>query len=155
MRQGTGKGTVAALALTCVFGATMLLSLATGAGIYRSVTGRVETASERRVGLSYITAKVHSFDEAGGVHVGYFWGQDALYLLQDYDGVTYETILYVYDGHLMELFCQAGWEQEPEAGQAITEAGELRVKQVADDLLRLTYTAAGRTESADLYLRSN
>ena len=33
-------GTIAALTLTCVFGATMLLSLATGAGVYRNVSTR-------------------------------------------------------------------------------------------------------------------
>ena len=64
-RRQTGAGTIAALALTCVFGATLLLSLAAGAGVYRRVADRVERSAGDRVGLTYITAKIHSYDEAG------------------------------------------------------------------------------------------
>ena len=62
-RRQTGAGTIAALALTCVFGATLLLSLAAGAGVYRRVADRVEQSAGDRVGLTYITAKIHSYDE--------------------------------------------------------------------------------------------
>ena len=109
-RRQTGAGTIAALALTCVFGATLLLSLAAGAGVYRRVADRVERSAGDRVGLTYITAKIHSYDEAGTAFAGQFGGQDAVYLLQEVDGLTYETILYVYDGWLMELLCERGWE---------------------------------------------
>ena len=34
MRKQSSAGTLAALMLTCVFGATLLLSLAAGAGVY-------------------------------------------------------------------------------------------------------------------------
>ena len=41
MRRSSGAGTMAALMLTCVFGATLLLSLATGASVYRRVADRL------------------------------------------------------------------------------------------------------------------
>ena len=148
-------GTIAALTLTCVFGATMLMSLATGAIVYRNVTERVESASGRRVGLTYITAKIHAYDQEGQVLAGQFGGQDAVYLLQELDGEMYETILYVYEGQLMELLCEQGWELGPADGMGITGAQALEVSEPEPGLLRLSYTGAdGQTETADIFLRS-
>ena len=148
-------GTIAALTLTCVFGATMLLSLATGALVYRNVAERVESASGRRVGLTYITAKIHAHDQEGRVIAGSFGGQDAVFLLQELDGKIYETILYVYEGQLMELLCEQGWELEPRDGLSITAAEGLDVSEPEPGLLRLSYTGAdGQTETADVFLRS-
>lgn len=155
MRRRGGAGTIAALLLCCVFGVAALLSLTAGAGIYRQVAQRTEDAGERRVGLTYLSAKVRSFDEAGKVLTGTFGGGDALYLLQDIDGLTYETILYVHDGWLKELLCERGWELEPEDGQAITQARGLEAALTEEGLLRLAYTGGdGRTETAVLYVRS-
>lgn len=155
MRRRGGAGTIAALLLCCVFGVAALLSLTAGAGIYRQVAQRVEQSGERRVGLTYLSAKVRSFDEAGKVLTGTFGGGDALYLLQDIDGLTYETILYVHDGWLKELLCERGWELEPEDGQAITQARGLKAALTEEGLLRLAYTGGdGRTETAVLYVRS-
>lgn len=155
MRRQGGAGTIAALLLCCVFGVAALLSLTAGAGIYRQVAQRTEDAGERRVGLTYLAAKVRGFDEAGKVLAGAFGDGDAVYLLQDIDGLTYETILYVHDGWLKELLCERGWELEPEDGQAITPARGLEAALTEEGLLRLAYTGGdGRTETAVLYVRS-
>lgn len=155
MRRQGGAGTIAALLLCCVFGVAALLSLTAGAGIYRQVAQRTEDAGERRVGLTYLAAKVRGFDEAGKVLAGAFGDGDAVYLLQDIDGLTYETILYVHDGWLKELLCERGWELEPEDGQAITPARGLEAALTEEGLLRLAYTGGdGRTETAALYVRS-
>ena len=155
MRRQTGAGAIASLILTCVFGATLLLSLAAGAGVYRRVESRVERGANQRVGITYITAKIQDHDAAGSVYAGEFGGADALYFLEDMDGVGYETILYVHNGYLMELFCEQGWELEPEDGQTITEAQGLSVEETGEGLLRLRYTdASGTTESASVWLRS-
>lgn len=155
MRRQTGAGAIAALILTCVFGVTLLLSLAAGAGAYRRVSERTEQDASTRVGLTYLTAKVHGADRAGAAYAGTFGGVDAVYLLQDMDGLTYETILYVYDGSLRELLCEQGWELAPEDGEIIAEAQSLEVTEPADGLLRLTYTdGGGAVETADIYLRS-
>ena len=155
MRRQTGAGAIASLILTCVFGATLLLSLAAGAGVYRNVAARTERGANTRVGLTYLTAKIHGGDRVDAVYAGTFGENDAVYLLEDVDGLTYETILYVYDGQLRELLCERGWELEPEDGQIIAEARSLAVTEVADGLLRLVYTdGGGATETADIYIRS-
>ena len=147
MRRGSGAGAIAALALTCVFGAALLLSLAVGAGVYRRVADRVEQSAAQRLGLTYITAKIHSYDEAGKVVPAVYVDPsaqeaDAVVLYQDIEGVSYWTILYVYDGWLR-------------VGLPIVEAQSLVVTEPAEGLLHLVYTRAdGSVDTADVYLRS-
>lgn len=155
MRRQSGAGTLAALALTCVFGATLLLSLAAGAMVYRRVADRVQESADARVSLSYITAKLHASDVAGLVERKTFGEGDAVFLYQDLDGITYETILYVYDGYLMEMLCEEGWELDPEFGETVFPAQTLEVSEQTEGLLHLSLTGAdGRTQSADVYIRS-
>ena len=155
MRRMGGAGAVAATVLTCVFATALLLAMTAGASVYRHVGARIESASGERVGLTYITAKIHAADERDGVEAGTFGGADALRLLQDLDGASYETILYVYEGALRELFCERESEPGPEAGQAIADALALRVREEPPGLLRLEYVGAdGRVSTADVYLRS-
>lgn len=155
MRRMGGAGAVAAMALTCLFGTALLLALTAGAGVYRRVGTRIENASRERVGLTYVTAKLHAADETNGVTIEPFGGADAVRLLQDFDGAAYETILYVYDGALRELFRQRGQESGPEAGQVVAEARALRVREETPGLLRLEYVGAdGRVSTADICVRS-
>ena len=156
MRRQTGAGAIASLILTCVFGATLLLSLAAGAGVYRRVQERTERGAAARVGLTYLAAKLRGADAKDTVYAGTFGGGDALYLLEDLGGLTYETILYVYDGQLRELLCEQGWEAEPQDGEPVAAARALTVKEPEPGLLRLEYTdGSGQTEAADIYLRSH
>ena len=155
MRRQSSAGTLAALMLTCVFGATLLLSLAAGAGVYRRVEDRVEESSRSRVSLSYIAAKIHACDRAGMVEIGSFGEGGAVFLYEEYDGYVYETILYVYDGELMEMLCEKGWEMSPEFGEVVSPARALAVTQPKEGLLRLSLTEAdGQVRSADVYVRS-
>ena len=155
MRRQSGAGTLAALALTCVFGATLLLSLAAGASVYRRVADRVEQSAADRVSLSYVTAKIHASDAAGMVEARPYGDGDGIFLYQEFEGVTYETILYVYDGYLMEMLCETDWEMDPEFGEIVTEARELTVEQPAPGLLRMALTGPdGGVQRADVFLRS-
>ena len=155
MRRQSSAGTLAALMLTCVFGATLLLSLAAGAGVYRRVEDRVDESARARVSLSYITTKIHAFDQAGMVKAGSFGDGGAVFLYEEIDGYDYETILYVYDGELMEMLCEKDWEMDPEFGEAVSPAQALTVTQPREGLLRLTLTEAdGQVRTADVYVRS-
>ena len=160
MKRGSAAGTVATLALTCIFGVTMLLGILAGASIYQRVGDRVNRSAEERIGLTYITAKIHGFDALRGengsaVRVGSVNGSDALYFLEDVDGVVYETILYVCDGQLMEMLCMQGAGLDPALGEVIGPAMALEISQPERGLLRLDYTGADGTKwTADVVLRS-
>ena len=154
MKSRSSAGAVAVLIAACIFGAAMLISLVTGAGVYRQVQERTEAAAAERLGIAYITAKLHSHDTEDSIRAGTFGDGDAVYLLESMDGLTYETILYVYNGWLMELFSEQGWELKPEAGQQIAEAQSLTVSE-QDGLLRLTYVDGnGQSGTAAVFLRS-
>ena len=155
MRKQSSAGTLAALMLTCVFGATLLLSLAAGAGVYRRVENRVEESSQARVSLSYITARIHASDQAGKVETGSFGDGGAVFLYQEIDGAHYETILYVYNGSLMEMLREKGQEMGPEFGETVSPAQALAVTELERGLLRLELTEAdGQAHTADVYVRS-
>lgn len=154
MKGRRGAGTIAVLITACILGAALLLSLAAGAIVYRNVQDRVARAGDRRLGLGYITAKIHSHDSAGSVYAGSLGGEDAVVLPERSEDGAYETYLYVHDGWLMELFCFQGANLQPWDGQPITEAEELRVTE-EDGLLVLRYTGPeGHTETARVYVRS-
>ena len=155
MRRQSSAGTLAALMLTCVFGATLLLSLTAGAGVYRRVEDRVDESARTRVSLSYITAKIHSSDQARMVEAGSFGEGGAVFLYEEIDGFFYETILYVYDGQLMEMLCEKGWEMSPGYGEAVSAALALEVEELREGLLRLRLTEEdGQVRTADVYIRS-
>ena len=155
MKRRSSAGTIASLILVCIFGATLLLSLAAGASVYRQVAERVEAGAHQRVGLTYITAKLHGADSLEQVSCGDFGGEQALFLEQAENGTVYETILYVHDGWLMELLREQGTELTPDDGQTITEAQSLSISEPEPGLLRLDYVdGAGQTQSTDVYLRS-
>ena len=155
VRRQSSAGTLASLMLTCVFGATLLLSLVTGAGVYRRVEDRVEESSRTRVSLSYIAAKIHACDRAGMVETGSFGEGGAVFLYEEYDGFVYETILYVYDGNLMEMLCGKGEEMPPEFGEAVSPAQSLIVTEPREGLLWLSLREAdGQVSSAAVYVRS-
>lgn len=84
--------------------------------------GRVEENSRSRVSLSYITAKIHAYDQAGMVETGSFGDGGAVFLYEEIDGFIYETILYVYGGNLMEMLCERGREMPPEFGETVSPA---------------------------------
>lgn len=155
MTRQSSAGTLAALMLTCVFGATMLLSLVTGAGVYRRVENRVEQNAQSRVSLNYIIAKVHAYDQAGMVKTGSFGDGGAVFLYEEMGGRLYQTILYVRGGELMEMFCGEDGELAPEFGEPVCPALDLAAAKPREGLLRLTLTGPdGTAQSADIYVRS-
>ena len=155
MRRQSSAGTLACLMLACVFGVTLLLSLVTGAEVYRRVEERGDESSRTRVSLSYITAKIHAYDQVGMLATGEFGESGAVFLYEEIDGFVYETILYVYNGSLMEMLCEKGWEMSPEFGEAVSPALALDVTRPREGLLRLSLTEAdGQVSTADVYVRS-
>lgn len=154
MNRRSGIGTAAVLIAAFIFGAAMLLSLITGAGVYRQVQDRVDEAAAQRLGLTYITAKLHAKDEAHAVDTIAFGDGDALILRTEIGGSVYETLLYVSDGWLRELLQPEGQALSPDAGQNVTQAQSLHVRREGQ-LLRIEYLdAQGKRESMDVFLRS-
>ena len=139
-----------ALLLFGVFAVCVLAVLLTGADAYRRLTERDQSSYSRRVCVQYIATRVRQADSLGQISVEPFGGQDALVLL---DG-DYLTRVYCYDGHLMELYCGAEAEMEPQDGEQVMEAAGLALS-LKDRLLTAELTNAdGSVETLRLSLRS-
>ncbi len=143
------------LALLCVFAATVLSVLLTGAQVYRGITAQAAERYNRTTALSYLIAKTRRCDLPGAVAVGEFDGQPALLLSEDVNGEHFVTYLYYYDGALRELFTRPGSAVSAAGGQAVLDSGGVAFSL---DGGLLTFTCidpdSGAVSTASLYLRS-
>ena len=90
----------------------------------------------------------------GGISVETFEGVDALVLLEEIDGIEYETRVYCYDGYLRELFAEAGGEFLPGDGEQILKAQALSVQRDGQTLKAELTDPNGEVQELTLYLRS-
>ena len=107
---------VAVLLLGAVFLFLSIGLVLLGGSVYRRVVADSQENDRMRTTLSYIANQVRRTDTAGNVQVDKFYGQDALLLMQDFDGIECITYLYCWEGSLRELFVEKGFELEPQAG---------------------------------------
>lgn len=134
--------TAFAAALFGGFVGLALLVLLCGAGAYRGIEADTSSHYTERTCLSYLAEKIRHYDRAGGVAVGKFAGSDALLLREDIGGTEYRTVIYWYDGMVMELFSEADAMLTPDSGTEILAAEELRITE-EDGLIHLACTGSG------------
>lgn len=148
------------LVLFAVFAIAVAAVLALGAGSYKKLAERDNEAYNKRIIISYISAKLRSSDETGTVKTGGFAqyakpdGIDTLHLYQTIEGEVYDMRIYYYDGYIYELFTTEDNEIEPEAGNPILEAGGLSFVQEGALLHIVSVDAEGRENQTTVYLRS-
>ena len=131
------------VALFFVFALSALTVLLIAARIYQSTTEHSSLHDTSRTSLSYISEKLHQSDEAGSVSLGTF------------DGCTYYTYIYSYEGQLRELFVKAGVNASASSGMAILEVQDFSMKELSDGLLKFSCTdQEGQTTSSMIGLRS-
>lgn len=118
------------LSLFCVFAATSLLTVILGADIYKGVSGRMEDNYNARIAVGYVTEKVRQ--SGGNVDIMSVSGNQALVLRQDYNGISYETWIYVENGRLMEATTTGG---APQYGESIMNAAAISLEKLSDQLL--------------------
>ena len=141
------------LVLFGVFAVSILIVLLTGAGAYRRLTERGQTAYTERTITQYVTTRVRQADARGSVSVGSFQGVQALELYESLDGHVYVTRIYCYDGFVRELFTGADMEFLPSDGECLLEA-ETMCFSLEDGFLFVEIQTKGDTLELGLSLRS-
>lgn len=150
----TSVSGVAVAVIACIFVVTILGTLLFGVSVYKSITESSNEVSNRRICLSYMSAKIHSADEQDLVYVSEFCGLPALCIDEDIDGMLFHTVIYAYGGKLREINYLDGLEFGPDAGEEIADAESLELSQ-SGRMITITYTdAAGNVVSDTTYLRS-
>lgn len=121
-----------------LFALMSTLMVLLGAQMYRSTVDRSQYNNENRVMGAYVRSMIRSMDN-GEISVEAPEGIPALALKEVYDGETYVTWLYQYEGQLYEQFTDMEEEFVPERGTEICPANSLSA-QIEDGLLTVSLT---------------
>lgn len=106
------------LILLYLFGSMLVVTL--GAGAYSALRAQSDVSDAKRMSIGYVAAKIRSSDSAGRITIERRNGIEALVLTEEgYEDC--ETLLYVYDGSLREIYQLIGSDIEPEYGTVLAE----------------------------------
>ena len=119
MMKKNQVGSVLVLLVFAVFVVSVLLVLLTGADVVQKLNERDRRSYDHRTIVQYLTTRVRQADEQGCIAVREQEDRSVLVLMEDIEGICYETLVYCYDGYLCELFVEAGTEMDLEFGEWI------------------------------------
>jgi len=108
-----------ALLIFGVFASCVLFVLLTGAKVYESLVSRNEESYTLRTASQYVVTRFRQGDSADNIFVSDFCGADALCIKSEIGDRQFVTRVYCYDGHLRELFTEAGGDFSPEDGEEL------------------------------------
>lgn len=128
------------LALFGVFAVSALSLVTIGADVYQHTVEDMGVNYESRTAVSYIMEKVRQNDTADSIVLTMLEDTPALCMVSQVENDTYCTYLYLYDGHLKELFMKQdtslGGSVLP-AGTDIMDLDALTFKYAGDNLIRV------------------
>jgi len=136
-----------------LFTSCMFFVLLSGAKLYKNVSGVMEEQFSVNTCVSYVTAKVRHYDTRDSVSIGQIGEEKALLLEEEINGERYVTYLYCYEGNLMELFCSADLEMDPEGGQVIMPLDALQF-EMENGMLSFFCEVDGGSAASAVYLQS-
>lgn len=137
-------GTLAVLAVFCVFAVCMLTVILFGAKAYQSLNEQSEENYQSRTLSLYLSGKLRQAPLQGEITVSAFGDGDCIEIPEVLDGDLYYTRVYCADGWLMELFGEADFEYEPEEGERILRASDFEA-EIVDGFLKLRAAAEDGT----------
>ena len=144
------------LALFGVFAVSALALVTIGADVYQHTVEDMSINYESRTAVSYIMEKVRQNDTADSISLTTLEEVPALCMLSRIEDETYCTYLYLYDGHLKELFMREGASlggQVLPAGTNIMELNDLALSYASEDLIRVSLqTASGESHTFYVHL---
>ena len=144
------------LALFGVFAVSALALVTIGADVYQHTVEDMGVNYESRTAVSYIMEKVRQNDTGDSISLTSLEEIPALCMLSRIDGETYCTYLYLYDGHLKELFMRDGTSlggQVLPAGTDIMELQDFTLSYAEDDLICVSLrTSSGEDHTFYIHL---
>ena len=145
---GASQG-FSSMVLLGLFAVLSLLTLISGARVFRLVEGNADAAYIDRTAVSYLAGKVRHAGRAGGVDID---GEGAvLSLHEEVSGGAYCTYIYSGAEGIMEYYAEASRPFNPALGQTVIEGASF-TGSLSGDLLRIKIQGAGREAELCLYL---
>lgn len=103
--------------LFAVFAVLSVMIIYIGSGVYGGISENKSANEQKRTTLSYIVNKVR--DTGGSISIRETDGIPVLALQDNTGDVTVETLIYEYDGRLMEMRIMAGDEFDLKFGSTL------------------------------------
>ncbi|MCI8674374.1 MAG: DUF4860 domain-containing protein [Lachnospiraceae bacterium] len=136
------------IALFFVFAASALIVLILAADLYGTTTSQLRVNDENRSALAYIEEKIRQNDTNGALRIISIEDRDCLAMSADYNGISYTTYIYEYEGILKELFIRDDVSFSLKNGRDIMEISSLTMTSPEDRLYRFTVTDSEGLESS-------
>ena len=136
-----------------VFAVFSTVMVVLGAKAYKATADRALSHNASRIANAYIRSMVRGDDSLDCLQVEDIDGLTAVTMHYDYDGEEYLTRIYVYNGMLWELFTYAEADFEPENGEAVCAADEMKAS-LSGHLLRVQMRHGDNWTNVDIALRS-
>ncbi len=145
------------ISLMLLFLLSSLCVIAIGASIYKKNVALMSDNNSHRVACAYITEKIRQSDVNGQIYVDEVFGENALIITQEVDGTMYNTYIYDYEGHLMELFARANLPTfYPQSGQKIIKVQGFDIEAVTDNMFSISLVLEdGQEDTLYITKRSN
>ncbi len=138
------------LGIFAVFSTVMVLL---GAKAYKGTADRASQHNASRIASAYLRSMVRADDGLNALGVEEIAGLPAVTIHNEYDGEEYVTRFYVYDGMLRGLITDAETEFEPENGETVCAADEMKVS-MSGGLLRVQTRHGDEWTNVDIALRT-
>ena len=136
--RGRSIDTIFVLIVFSIFAFSVLMVLMLGANIYRNINELSNYEQYEHTSLSYVWTKTKNFDDAGSIRVGDFNGATALFIYETIGGTEYRTVIYHYDGWLVELFSESALDFSIEDGTRIMRSDGLLFEDLGNGLIQVT-----------------
>lgn len=138
------------IALLTVFFVVLMTGLAAGVAMYQAVANNQIDTNQARMQAGLLASNVHANDVAGSIGSSSGPEGRSLVFSETFDGQTYETRIYLYEGNIVQEYSLAGSEYTPARAQPLIESSTFDFMQHGN--LLVIKTDQGATNVA---LRSN
>lgn len=144
------------MTLLLVLGLLVFSLAAAGTGAYSKLLERKDRDGQLRVAVSYLEVEIRKHDAVGAVRLGAnpFGEGPALFLLDEYDGETYEKTVFCRNGSLHELLAVKGTATTFEMATTVSAVDRIEIEAEGSGLRIRAFTADGTKLETYLYLRT-
>jgi len=130
--------TIIILLVFCVFIMSVLTVLSLSGTSYKNIITLTQKTQDEHIGLSFIWTKVKTNDEIDRIYLSSIHDLPALCIESEFDGYTFYTMIYHYNGWLHEMFFEEGFPQKPENGFPLVRATTFHLEELEQGLLKIT-----------------
>lgn len=146
---------VSVLLIISIFAVSAMILVNVGAIIYKNIVENNLETFQIRTSLSYVKTKINQYDSIDGVQVVEKDGMKQLILREAIDSEIYNTIVYFYDGKLLEITHEEGADFKPENGFTILAVNQFDISEKNGMIKLVATNKDGESETMFVKVRSH